>query len=129
MKISDIENRLKEEETRTSYARGVKAYAEEMLGKVEEREGDVEVPSGYAPLEGMLRCGKGSWEEASVSGEYLEEGEAIAERLGLVNVVDWKKSDMKKIQAQALKSAFMLIWAEVECENRMNETFLIRRSS
>lgn len=52
---------------------------------------------------------------------------SIARRLGIDNVVDVVNSDMTKIQGAALKSAFLLIWAEVMVGNRAEETFMIRR--
>lgn len=52
---------------------------------------------------------------------------SIARRLGIDNVVDVVNSDMTKIQGAALKSASLLIWAEVMVGNRAEETFIIRR--
>lgn len=52
---------------------------------------------------------------------------AIAKRLGIDNVVDVANSDMTKIQGAALKSAFLLVWAEVLVGNRKEEIFMTRR--
>lgn len=57
----------------------------------------------------------------------MPDGMSIAKRLGIDKVVDVANSDMTKIQGAAMKSAFLLIWAEVLVGNRMEETFMIRR--
>lgn len=59
----------------------------------------------------------------SLNFQSMPDGMAIAKRLGIDNVVDVANSDMTKIQGAALRSAFLLIWAEVLVGNRMEETF------
>ncbi len=129
--IDDVIERLDNESAQADYAEGVIKYAMDILihaGKYRGggRREALTVPSRYAPLEEYLLCGCEDWEQYG-NTESMSDGE-IAERLGLEKVLDIEKSDMRKVQGQALRSAFLLIWAEVCCLNRMRETFMIRRT-
>lgn len=81
----------------------------------------------YADMEKVLLEGSEDWESRGLNFQWMPDETAIAKRLGIDNVVDVANSDMTKIQGAALKSAFLLIWAEVLVGNRMEETFMIRR--
>lgn len=130
--IDDVIERLNKESAQTDYAEGVIKYAKHLLLNVicHGKNGEdkhTALPSRYAPLEAMLLWGCEDWEEYSEKCVVITDAE-IAERLGLGKVLDIEKSDMRKVQGQALRSAFLLIWAEVCCLNRMRETFMIRRN-
>lgn len=56
----------------------------------------------------------------------MPEWMSIAKRLGIDKVVGVADSDMTKIRGAALKSAFLLIWAEVLVGNRVEENFMIK---
>lgn len=126
MTAREILEWLKVEEPKTSYAVGVMAYADQML---RNHSGglDTELPKTYAALENVLLEGSEDWEARSRDFQWMPDGMAIAKRLGIDKVIDVANSDMTKIQGAALRSAFLLIWAEVLVGNRMEETFLIRR--
>ena len=80
---------------------------------------DADLPTTYAALEKVLLEGSEDWELRSLNFKWMPDGMAIAKRLGIDNVVDVANSDMTKIQGAALRSAFLLIWAEVLVGNRM----------
>ena len=126
MTAREILEWLKVEEPKTSYAVGVMAYADQMLRNYSGGL-DAEMPKTYAALEKVLLEGSEDWEARSLNFPWMPDGMAIAKRLGIDKVIDVANSDMTKIQGAALRSAFLLIWAEVLVGNRMEETFLIRR--
>ena len=126
MKVREVLDWLQCEEPKTSYAAGIKAYADQMLRNYSGGL-DAEPPTTYAALEEVLLEGSEDWELRSLNFKWMPDGMAIAKRLGIDNVVDVANSDMTKIQGAALRSAFLLIWAEVLVGNRMEETFMIRR--
>lgn len=126
MTIKQVLDRLAAEVPRTDYAAGVRAYADSMLRN--GHDVGAEVPTSYTPLQEMLLGGSADWEAKGHEFKMMGDDEAIAKRLGLDKVIDVKNTDMGKVQGAAMKSAFMLIWAEVECMNRMGETFMIRRT-
>ena len=127
MKIKEVIARVEAEQPKTSYAKGVKAYAEDMLRSVAGGE-EAEVPRMFAPLQEMILGGEEGWESKSRNSNYVKTAEGIIERLGLTRVIDVAETDIHEVEGNAMKSAFMLIWGEVECQNRMEETYMIRRS-
>lgn len=126
MKVREVLDRLLCEEPKTSYAAGIKAYADQMLRNYSGGL-DADLPTTYADMEKVLLEGSEDWESRSLNFQWMPDETAIAKRLGIDNVVDVANIDMTKIQGSALKSAFLLIWAEVLVGNRMEETFMIRR--
>ena len=128
MKAGEVLKRVEGESPKTSYAKGLKAYAADMLRGIEGGL-DAELPTQFAPCQKVFLGDEDDWKCASLNRRFWD-GSArdIADRLGLLNVVDYEKSDIHAIEGDAMKSAFMLIWAEVCAMARMEETFLIRRT-
>ena len=126
IKVKDVLNRVMGENPKTSYAVGILAYAEEML-KYVEGGAEAEVPTQFAPCQAMFLMGNEDWKSMSLNCWWMPDKEAMAWRLGIANIVDMERSDVHQIQGDALRSAFLLIWAEVSALAKMEETFLIRR--
>ena len=129
MTLKEVRERIEGEAPKTEYARGVKAYAVEMISAAERRHGAAgenwEVPCVYGVLEEeILRPVLGSFEKWG-EGERERKRDMVMKRLGIRRYVgDWE--DIGEIQDAALKSAFMLIWGEVQVLKRMEETYMIR---
>ena len=85
MTIKNIKNTIESQKTRSAWARGVKAYALELIDKLDEaiehgyfEASDLESP---ALLERQLLNGAGSWNEYSWGGCSLIYNADIAARL------------------------------------------------
>lgn len=121
VKTDEIRRRIIGEMYRTDYAFGVSRYAVMMLNAV-KGNGEEEIPSGYSGLEKVLLGGSKRWGEYS---EKMDIGERDVVRILGMEKEDkmYGKKERKKIQEQAVKRAFWLIWVEANCEAVTREMY------
>ena len=113
MRVREVLDWLLCKEPNTGLAAGVKIYAEQMLRNFSGGL-DADLPSTYQALEKVLLDGSDDWEMMSKNCQWMPDREMTAKRMGIDKEKDLLSSNMTKIQGAALKSAFLLIWAEMQ---------------
>ena len=127
MRIQALMERLRDEEAKTDYGRGLLWYGKEMVRRKMQNGFKGSLPPSFSPFEEVMLDGAKDWEELSHRVDWRDDGECIALRLGLQGILDYRRSDMLKVQGQAMREAFGLLWAEVSAMSKLESTYMIRR--
>lgn len=104
--FNQMRSKVESQRTKSAWDRGVKAYALDMVDKLEEVSGG-KVPSGAGEMMDLLLNGARDWKQASDGGSWFVYDEDIAERL-------CGPSELKKVAGGKRRPNSHETWIDVQ---------------